>query len=606
MERALQSPDQTDDEAVRWFNSNMETLEQMDQFDEVYSRQSSKIWTEIGNFTAHGSGWIIKNVEGITIDISSYRPFYHVGCEQNIPVPTQIRNSKATINVRNTQDRCFQYSTICSAYYHKVKKSGKKTTEVSSYKKYFNRFNFQGMKFPLEWKEKNFKKFEAMNPKFALNILCLKTYQKNPEKRDGSSKPKPRRSFPIHCYRTSPHARNVKRKNLFILCLYNPSEKKSHFVAVTKLNTLLSQGSASKPNRRATFCWPCKRKFTGLNYKRNYQKHKKFCKNNLYCSSLIRTKKYRNMAADDDGEMSICTNCFTEYDGADKIIRGKALLDHQKYCLENKPTIIKFPEEDYVYFKNFNRKKYVPFTIYADTESLMANNEIKNEMETMRRDHREKRKKQRLEEEEEENKWMEVDSDSEETEDEDVKMEEEYNDSDDDDLHLEMFDSHDESVNEERDPKYNVVYDDTERSSEPDDGKVLNTHEMSSFSFKVKTIPSLQSYFPSPITYCGKDAQLKFFEYLHELKNKIRKVWEKEGDKKMTPLSREEQKVYDNASHCHICEQKFDDEDTRSFKEYKNQFDLLSSSEKIKFEDKGPKIRDHDHFTSKFIAGLYS
>ena len=119
MEKAIKSPDENDDEEIRWFNSKMEILESMNEFDDIYSKQTSKIWNEISDFTSNGSGWVIKNVDGITVDISSYTPFT-VGCEDSIPVPTQILNSKATVDIKDTKNQCFLYSTLCSTLYSEL------------------------------------------------------------------------------------------------------------------------------------------------------------------------------------------------------------------------------------------------------------------------------------------------------------------------------------------------------------------------------------------------------------------------------------------------------------------------------------------------------
>ena len=49
MEKAIKSPDENDDEEIRWFNSKMEILESMNEFDDIYSKQTSKIWNEISD-----------------------------------------------------------------------------------------------------------------------------------------------------------------------------------------------------------------------------------------------------------------------------------------------------------------------------------------------------------------------------------------------------------------------------------------------------------------------------------------------------------------------------------------------------------------------------
>ena len=37
MEKAIKSPDENDDEEIRWFNSKMEILESMNEFDDIFT-----------------------------------------------------------------------------------------------------------------------------------------------------------------------------------------------------------------------------------------------------------------------------------------------------------------------------------------------------------------------------------------------------------------------------------------------------------------------------------------------------------------------------------------------------------------------------------------
>ncbi|RWS22921.1 hypothetical protein B4U80_03200 [Leptotrombidium deliense] len=44
---------------------------------------------------------------------------------------------------------------------------------------------------------------------------------------------------------------------------------------------------------------------------------------------------------------------------------------HKERCYNNKSAMIKFPSNEYLYFKNFTRKLRIPYVIYADFESLL-------------------------------------------------------------------------------------------------------------------------------------------------------------------------------------------------------------------------------------------
>jgi hypothetical protein len=80
--------------------------------------------------------------------------------------------------------------------------------------------------------------------------------------------------------------------------------------------------------------------------------------------------------------------------------------------------------------------------------------------------------------------------------------------------------------------------------------------------------------------YRGKDAMQKFADAIHETAKHLN-LKKREGILPMTPLTREQEIDFDNATACHICEEYFDEID-----------DSVSPLD--------PPVRDHDQKT-----GLY-
>ena len=67
-----------------------------------------------------------------------------------------------------------------------------------------------------------------------------------------------------------------------------------------------------------------------------------------------------------------CKKYFCEY-CLHGFVREDLLLEHEPHCSKNGPQKIKLPDEghDVLYFKDIQKQLKVPFTIYADFESIL-------------------------------------------------------------------------------------------------------------------------------------------------------------------------------------------------------------------------------------------
>lgn len=465
-----------------WLNSNCEELESLHQFDSVYNNMCKKVWEEFENISTNGSGWVIKNISGIRIGTYAHNPL-KIGCDSFINVPTQIRNSMTTVNVRGSKKSdCFKYAVLCSAFYPRIKKKQKQDTslrpsEVSTYTKLdlISKLNFEEIESPLpSLNEKHFATFERNNPKYALNITRLKVSE-DVTKKKVSRKSLERRRFNILPQRSSTHSERIQ---LHILNLYNPKTLHSHFVAVTNISKLISHCSAAKPTTRLKFCFTCKYAFRGPNYKRNYRDHFVFCGKKIFSTNLTRTRAFRKMKHDHPSRNIRCTNCFSSFEGGSREAREKRLNDHKRYCKAKPTAIVDFPCEDFVTFTNYRRRRKKPFVIVGDFESILVSSEMKTKLENVINEIKKKLKTKEGSLEEDEI------------------------------LEFEGFESDDDITEEDDKHTFkNVYFDDTELPIDPpEQSKTLNTHLASSFSLQVITFDHLQHHFPTPSTYRGVDA----------------------------------------------------------------------------------------------------
>ena len=79
-----------------------------------------------------------------------------------------IKKKKATINVENDDDKCFQYSVTVALNYDEIKKHHQRVNKV---KPFVNKYDWSEIDFPShvgDWK-----KFELNNKSIALNVLYV-------------------------------------------------------------------------------------------------------------------------------------------------------------------------------------------------------------------------------------------------------------------------------------------------------------------------------------------------------------------------------------------------------------------------------------------------
>ena len=134
-------------------------------------------------------------------------------CRSYIETPEWIKKIKATINVENEDDKCFQYSVAVALNYDKIRKNHQRVSRV---KKFINQYDWSGINFPShvgDWK-----RFELNNKSVALNVLCVPYGEKTIR----------------HPYKLK---YNLKRKNQVILLMISYNEK-WYYLAVRSLSAL--------------------------------------------------------------------------------------------------------------------------------------------------------------------------------------------------------------------------------------------------------------------------------------------------------------------------------------------------------------------------------
>ena len=130
-----------------WIDDKFEKLKQL--FDDVRNNLS---------------GLTIKTVRKICLKMIEINP---IAPGSYIEFPTKIENKNFIISMQNKDDRCFEYALLSALHFHKVDLHPQRPTK---YKQWLNTLSFNGIKFPVEPKEKIIRSIESKN-NLAINIF---------------------------------------------------------------------------------------------------------------------------------------------------------------------------------------------------------------------------------------------------------------------------------------------------------------------------------------------------------------------------------------------------------------------------------------------------
>ena len=192
---------------------------------EQYQTASERLKDLLDVFQGEGSGFTLKSVQECTVNVATYDV---IGGSSFIELPAYIQNKKATVNIKNTDDKCFLYSLS----YVRNPPNSNVPNQPYHYKKDLANFNVDGLKFPLPIKQ--IPKFENQNPEFSVNVYAV-------DEEKEKSRANKVNLFPVY---TSPHRNRKHHANLLLI----RSGEKSHFVVITSLSKLLKGRVAGNGN----------------------------------------------------------------------------------------------------------------------------------------------------------------------------------------------------------------------------------------------------------------------------------------------------------------------------------------------------------------------
>ena len=194
-----------------------------------------------------------------------------------IKSPEWILNKRATINPKNKDNKCFQYSITVALNHQNIENHPER---ISNIKPFINQYNWKDIDFPAGIKD--WKKFERNNKTIALNILFI-----------------PHNTKTINLAYKSKY--NRKRENQVVLLMITNGEK-WHYIALKSVRTddgfnrpirslsRLFRGITAN-NNGDFYCLGCLHSFRTDNA---LKRHERLCGNNDYCHVETLPKMIKN------------------------------------------------------------------------------------------------------------------------------------------------------------------------------------------------------------------------------------------------------------------------------------------------------------------------
>ena len=192
--------------------SNNEEIRSGNETDDIIKRLLNSFLTNYQNEEAilrNGSNFVFESVDLLSYHI--HKTSLKRG-KSYIKSPEWVINKRATINPKNKDNKCFQYSITVALNHQNIENHPER---ISNIKPFIDQYNWEGIDFPAGIKD--WKKFERNNKTIALNILYI-----------------PPNTKTINLAYKSKY--NRKRENQVVLLMITNGEK-WHYIALRSVRT---------------------------------------------------------------------------------------------------------------------------------------------------------------------------------------------------------------------------------------------------------------------------------------------------------------------------------------------------------------------------------
>lgn len=219
-----------------------------DNLNEVWEYIASLLWDKLSDFEQGSSGQEFDIIRYLKLNINAFNPI-RIGRSTYCEVPPKIAKSKATLNIKNDDEKCFLWSILAAL--HPVSNHANR---VSSYQRYEHDLKWEEGDFPMTLK--SVRKFEKDND---LNIWVFGL--NNTDKKI--------KIFPLY------KSKGDQRKEPIDLLVVGSEEVALHFVLIKNISRLL-HGQHHWTSGRMRLCRYCLL----------YQPEEKFLQHQMDCQLL--------------------------------------------------------------------------------------------------------------------------------------------------------------------------------------------------------------------------------------------------------------------------------------------------------------------------------
>ena len=154
--------DGTDITSEPHFRSLCMTTVNSQELETQLGEANQKILDAFASYQREGSGWLLSAVLHLDLNVAQYTP---IKGSSYLPLPTQLKDKKAIINIKNSDNKCFLWSVIAALHPVHWKNH---PYRVTHYQPYEHELNFDNIEFPVSLSK--LPKFEKQNS-IAVNVF---------------------------------------------------------------------------------------------------------------------------------------------------------------------------------------------------------------------------------------------------------------------------------------------------------------------------------------------------------------------------------------------------------------------------------------------------
>lgn len=126
---------------------------------------------QVDEVMLEGSGFTLGKIVRLTVQIFKFQP---IKGSQYIELLKKLKNKRAIINLKNTDDQCFKWAILAALHHDEVQaKNDRKVNDVSRYAEWVDELNFDGIDFPVQLNQ--IEKFMKQNESIAVNVYYFES-----------------------------------------------------------------------------------------------------------------------------------------------------------------------------------------------------------------------------------------------------------------------------------------------------------------------------------------------------------------------------------------------------------------------------------------------